>query len=234
MQCYIQSTREAADKQWIHDLIAKSKGKSSRSNESILLNYDAWCMCHNVICRDSQGSFNARGASESTTYKQHNERNKPDINKHDRVDMIRTFDNCDKMERMQKQEKYDKEPRYLVIFKDESLCTLRDLRAEHTGVLQHIQEVVRKFLYKQHPKTWHLYRIFFHYMPSVFQLHAHVSARRNSPAKSRQHYLLQVLQNLSRDSMFYHKCLIITSISHQIRRQNLYDEITVPLSCDTV
>ena len=41
-------------------------------------------------------------------------------------------------------------------------------------------------------------------------------------------HIAHVLRNLAQDSDYYSKCLIVTSLSHQLRRQNLYEEITVP------
>ena len=216
MQSYMRSSREGEDKKWIHDLIAKSMGQASSSTESIILNYDKWFMCHNIIPHDVR--------TDSPTQRDKAASKQDKVDRAERVHRPRT----ERTERTERPERYDKEPRYLVIFKDEELSTLRDLRAKHTGMLRHMQEIVLNFLFKTHPSTWHLYRIFFHYLPSVFQLHAHVSARRNSLAKSRQHYLVHVLRNLTRDAEYYKKCLIVTSLSHQLRRQNLYEEITVP------
>ena len=216
MQSYMRSSREGEDKKWIHDLIAKSMGQASSSTEAIILNYDQWFMCHNIIPHDVR--------TDSPTQRDKAASKQDKVDRAERVHRPRT----ERTERTERPERYDKEPRYLVIFKDEELSTLRDLRAKHTGMLRHMQEIVLNFLLKTHPSTWHLYRIFFHYLPSVFQLHAHVSARRNSLAKSRQHYLVHVLRNLTRDAEHYKKCLIVTSLSHQLRRQNLYEEITVP------
>ena len=216
MQSYMRSSREGEDKKWIHDLIAKSMGQASSSKESIILNHEKWFMCHNIIPHDVR--------TDSPTQRDKAASKQDKVDRAERVHRPRT----ERTERTERPERYDKEPRYLVIFKDEELSTLRDLRAKHTGMLRHMQEIVLNFLFKTHPSTWHLYRIFFHYLPSVFQLHAHVSARRNSLAKSRQHYLVHVLRNLTQDSVYYTKCLIVTSLSHQLRRQNLYEEITVP------
>ena len=203
MQSFIHNTRNSSDKQWIFDLIAKSNGLASNSKEPIIMNCDAWFMCHNILTKEQN--------------KEKQEMLDQDQNSCAQITPI-TQSNS-------KRDRYDKEPRYLVIFKDTKLCTLRDLRIQHAGILRHMQEKILEFLHHHHAKTWHLYRIFFHYLPSVYQLHAHVSARRNSLSKSRQHHVTHVLKNLQRDTDFYKKCLIITSLGHNLRRQNLYNEI---------
>ena len=146
MQNFISSTRDAADKQWIHDLIAKSKGLPSNNKEPIILNCDAWFMCHNILPRDHHTTLQS-SKDECVTSAA--------------VTKVISHANQD----VPKRDKYEKEPRYLVIFKDEKLYTLRDLRAQHTNVLQHMQESVAEFLQHQHPTTYHLYRIYFHYLP---------------------------------------------------------------------
>ena len=214
MQTFIHNTRNSPDKQWIFDLIAYSNGHESSRKEPIIINCDAWFMCHNILTKESISVQNIDKQEKTDSNKDKQEI--PDQNK---------SNNTDSNHNTNKRDRYDKEPRYLVIFKDTNLSTLRDLRMKHTGILRHMQEKVLEFLQKHHTKTWHLYRIFFHYLPSVFQLHAHVSARRNSLTKSRQHHVTHVLKNLQRDPDFYSKCLIITSLGHQLRRHNLYNEI---------
>jgi hypothetical protein len=48
-------------------------------------------------------------------------------------------------------------------------------------------------------------------MPSVYQLHAHVSAHMMSVNSTRRHYLKQVIDNLRKRSDYYEQALILTS-----------------------
>ena len=74
----------------------------------------------------------------------------------------------------------DKHPgndrRYLVVFKNSGLHTMRDLRAEHINMLRSMQTQVTEVL-KTHEKKLRQFFWFFHYFPSVFQLHLHISSR---------------------------------------------------------
>ena len=62
--------------------------------------------------------------------------------------------------------------RYLVIFKDTSLKTIRDLTGDHVELLTEVQATISQFLKQRHPDTHSQFKTFFHYTPSVFQLHA--------------------------------------------------------------
>lgn len=113
--------------------------------------------------------------------------------------------------------------RMLVLFRDRSLRTLRDLRAEHVPLLRDIDAKVREWLRKtvsvgHFPK----YEIYFHYMPSVYQLHAHVCMPGAYYNSMRSHGLQHVMRNLARDSLWYHNALIMFSVNKTIRQLHLY------------
>ena len=90
------------------------------------------------------------------------------------------------------------DPRYLVIFKDKSLRTIRDLRCTHLALLQHIQSSVAAWLNSRHQQRFCMY---FHYMPSVFQLHLHVNSCTQYINRHRAHFLATVMRNIGRFSL---------------------------------
>lgn len=102
--------------------------------------------------------------------------------------------------------------RYLVIFKDESLHTIRDLRVQHIDVLKDVVAYIKKWLPAQEPLCHEKYHMYFHYMPSVFQLHMHVSMRKSADT-CRAHHVQHVLRNLSQNDSWYKDALILCSTS---------------------
>jgi len=112
----------------------------------------------------------------------------------------------------------DKHPgedtRYLVVFHELALKTIRDLRGQHVPMLLEMLASVRAEMLVRHPE-WAGCQVYFHYYPSVYQLHAHVcedsvlsSARK---ASCRCHEVGHVVRNLRTDSLWYTKALILTN-----------------------
>ena len=100
--------------------------------------------------------------------------------------------------------------RYLIIFKDSCLKTIRDLRQKHVSVLKQAYFAVKYYLNKIGS---HGYRFYFNYIPSVFQLHMHVNAA--GPAMSgkfndRIQPLHVVINNLEANTDHYANALILT------------------------
>lgn len=112
--------------------------------------------------------------------------------------------------------------RYLVVFKDPRLSTLRDLTGADVDMLLDMNKRVRAFLRTAHPLVHARYRIFFHYLPSVFQLHAHVSTKRLAFNMNRRQPFACVVRNLLYDSDYYKKALILTSVQRALRPHNIY------------
>lgn len=115
----------------------------------------------------------------------------------------------------------DKHPgndlRYLIIFKDRNLKTLRDLRACHLHMLRYVQERSIKAVAQIHGlevkmarRQW---RIFFHYYPSVFQLHAHIVAEPVMRNADRMHDIRHVMRNLEFSSTWYRDALLLCTHS---------------------
>ena len=98
--------------------------------------------------------------------------------------------------------------RYLVVFRDTQLFCLRDLRARHVAMLRGLLSFLRQWLRAQEPLLHSKYHMYFHYLPSVFQLHMHVSMRK-SPESFRAHHMHHVLRNLARDGAWYRDALIL-------------------------
>ena len=102
--------------------------------------------------------------------------------------------------------------RYLVVFRDEQLFCIRDLRARHVGMLRGLLSFLRQWLPAQEPLMHSKYHMYFHYMPSVFQLHMHVSMRK-APDSLRAQDVQHVIRNLEHTDTWYQHALILCSSS---------------------
>ena len=94
---------------------------------------------------------------------------------------------------------------WIVIFTDTSLSSMRCLRGEHVPVLQAIKERVADLV----PAQFASPMIYFHYPPSVWQLHLHVAAPcdalRTTNSMQKVCFLEDVMCNLRIDSDYYAK-----------------------------
>ena len=98
--------------------------------------------------------------------------------------------------------------RYLVVFRDEQLFCIRDLRARHVGMLRGLLSFLRRWLPEQEPLLHSKYHMYFHYRPSVFQLHLHVSMRK-APDSLRAQDVQHVIRNLEQAGTWYKDALIL-------------------------
>lgn len=111
--------------------------------------------------------------------------------------------------------------RYLVVFKDRDLHTIRNLTQAHLPMLRQIRERCLLFLRsRHHQREW---RMFFNYKPSVLQLHMHIS-RVTSFSSIRLQPLNCIMQNLSLSGTYYRDALIYSppvdrKTKHHRRRQ---------------
>jgi diadenosine tetraphosphate (Ap4A) HIT family hydrolase len=110
------------------------------------------------------------------------------------------------------------ERRYLVIFKDTALHSLRHLHAGHVALLETVEDTVRAFLADEHPQRHREFLCYFHYMPSVFQLHMHVSIAKATDT-GRVHPLGLVRRNLRVKSRWYREALMLCP-AHRPPRQS--------------
>jgi hypothetical protein len=102
--------------------------------------------------------------------------------------------------------------RYLVVFREKDLFCIRDLRARHVGMLRGLLTFLRQWLPVQEPLLHGKYHLYFHYMPSVFQLHMHVSMRK-APDSLRAQDVRHVIRNLEHTDTWYRDALILCSSS---------------------
>jgi len=104
--------------------------------------------------------------------------------------------------------------RYLVVFRDHGLKTIRDLRASNAPMLLDVARSVRAQVRARHP-AWPGCIVYFHYYQSVYQLHAHVCEDRGQPqvraGSCRCHHVRHVVRNLLAVSLWYAKALILTN-----------------------
>jgi len=110
-----------------------------------------------------------------------------------------------------------RDTRYLIVFKDTLLRTLRELNHGHLAMLTDLQAQVQAFLLATHPLDSTKFQIFFHYMPSMFQLHAHVSMHASPQQTVRRHHLRHVVSNITLASTHYKNALILTSSARSVR-----------------
>jgi hypothetical protein len=98
--------------------------------------------------------------------------------------------------------------RYLVVFRDTALFCIRDLRARHVAMLRGLLSFLRQWLRAQEPLLHSKYHMYFHYRPSVFQLHLHVSMRK-APDSLRAQDVHHVIRNLEHTDTWYRDALIL-------------------------
>ena len=109
--------------------------------------------------------------------------------------------------------------RYLVIFKDPALHTIRNLSSEHVRMLLEIQKRCRQFLQgESQDVSW---RMYFNYQPSVMQLHLHI-AQKITFSSNRVHPLACVIRNIQACSDHYKNALILGSRLHVAKQRSVY------------
>ena len=118
--------------------------------------------------------------------------------------------------------------RYLVVFKNRNLKTISDLRDSHLALLQEVYVTVSAWLKSRHKNKYYMY---FHYMPSVFQLHLHVNSNIQHINWDRAHLMSTVTANLRKDSQYYAKALILTKMCKTIRSANAHIKLKTKLPC---
>lgn len=99
------------------------------------------------------------------------------------------------------------EMRYLVVFKDLGLHTIRDLRQAHVPMLVDAWRKVKRFVAARHEADAS-FQFYFHYMPSVFQLHMHVCMSSTLDVNRTQR-LACVLRNIRTVDTWYRDALIL-------------------------
>lgn len=109
--------------------------------------------------------------------------------------------------------------RYLVVFKDTTLKTIRNLAQHHVQMLEDIRAQVLAWLNLQGKEKYNLY---FHYMPSIFQLHMHVREKTFFRRHIRIQPLRNVIENLRKDTNHYSNALILTKHCKTIQKSETH------------
>jgi hypothetical protein len=74
-----------------------------------------------------------------------------------------------------------------------------------------------------------MFSVFFHYMPSVFQLHLHVNMQSEYISTERAHHLSHVIGNIQRNSEYYMQALILTKMCKTLKRSQTHESVRVPI-----
>jgi m7GpppX diphosphatase len=94
---------------------------------------------------------------------------------------------------------------WMVIFTDTGLISMRCLRGEHLSVLKCIKAKILQLL----PPEFDSPMLYYHYPPSVWQLHLHVAAPcdilRTTNSMQKVYFLEDVISNISIDPDYYAK-----------------------------
>jgi len=94
---------------------------------------------------------------------------------------------------------------WMVIFTDTALASMRSLRGHHIPLLREVKEKLLELM----PQEFEAPMIYFHYPPSVWQLHLHVAAPcdtlRTTNSMQKVCFLEDVLSNLHIDPDYYLK-----------------------------
>lgn len=104
----------------------------------------------------------------------------------------------------------------LVIFKDETLYSIRSLSSEHITMLENTKKIVIDFCKKNYNISEDKLKLYFHYHPSYWHLHLHIEITDSKIGKDSTFYaetLNDVLYNLKLTSDYY-KNKIITIMKH--------------------
>ena len=109
----------------------------------------------------------------------------------------------------------------LVIFADQKLCSIRDLTGDHVGLLQSAQKQINTVLKEKFKLEEGTCRMYFHYPPTFYRLHIHVSNTRIQAATAladRSHMLPTVIGNLKIAPDYYQRISLLKSI--EVKTQN--------------
>lgn len=113
---------------------------------------------------------------------------------------------------------------WMIIFSDPALHSMRALRGAHVDLLVAAQEKVQALL----PSEYGTPMLYFHYPPSVWQLHLHVAAPcdtlRTTNSMQKVCFLQDVVANLKIDPNYYTKATISFVLPSTHELSALYTE----------
>jgi m7GpppX diphosphatase len=105
----------------------------------------------------------------------------------------------------------------LAIIKDKNLRSIRDLRNEHIDLLNHIKKISLPIIETKYNINSNKIKMYFHYLPSTYQLHIHFADINNKNVNSSveySHELNIVIYNLSLYSEYYKKINLLIYKTH--------------------
>ena len=119
---------------------------------------------------------------------------------------------------------YGPDLRFLIIFRNTSLKTIRDLREIDIPILIDAHKQVSRYLHEHNLSE---YIFYFHYLPSVFQLHMHVNkdaSQVTGKPNDRIQHLSAIIQNLKKNSNYYAQALILTKYCKTRHRAEIHEK----------
>jgi len=105
----------------------------------------------------------------------------------------------------------------LAFFKDPKLQSIRDLTSEDIKLLDRVMKISLENIKRRYNLTEDQLKIYFHYKPSVWQLHLHFDNlfhKTGASSVERAHSIYSVLENLKLDSDYYKKVKLHVFNSH--------------------
>jgi m7GpppX diphosphatase len=103
------------------------------------------------------------------------------------------------------------ELRVVAFFKDRKLHSMRDLTADNLELLEKVKNTGSKIINEKFKLDENQLKIFFHYRPTVWQLHMHFHClflKHTSSSIERAHSIYSVIENLKLDTDYFKKVKI--------------------------
>ena len=103
------------------------------------------------------------------------------------------------------------ELRVVAFFKDKKLHSMRDLTADNLELLEKVKNIGSKIINEKFKLDENQLKIFFHYRPTVWQLHMHFHClflKHTSSSIERAHSIYSVIENLKLDTDYFKKVKI--------------------------
>lgn len=114
---------------------------------------------------------------------------------------------------------------WLAVFKDTSLHSIRSLDGRHVEILEEARDLCVAAMAARTGFRRHEIMCYFHYLPSVFQLHLHVCAPYGlytTPDVYKVHPIDNVISNLRIDPQYYRRATITTVVVGKGELSNVY------------
>ena len=192
MKQFIQSECRLPRNQWIYKII---QNNVQDAGERVFINTPAWCLCldkHRCPCRHTASAPRLPAPHSAVT-----------------------IFSCS-------YHRSGEDARYLVVFKNTALKTIRDLAKAHVPMLEQVRERLDAWLREHDPDDYLLY---FHFLPSVFQLHLHVRRKSCCRQNVRMQPLQTVIRNLRKTENYYQDALILTKFCKKLQKAETHTKI---------